>query len=306
MSTAEMVVLLEEGAHGSTELAARAAAGATAAGEVAEHAQALGLKAVEEAERLHREYVEAVTAIQHAAEQAAHAGETAAHAVESVSAETTKAAEALKNMLVTVEGDAFHMGEERARLFHALDESAKKTETAFHDLAGKVEAFDEHVTARIKDSEEALKHVHDRVEQAAGRILEAQKELHDQFEKLGSVAAETMGEVVHALDQTLSAIANGMVEFANEGIVGHNQVTAAVRHGYLDQTKEDPVQDHTYLETAFDTVREAVAGFAMLPEPAHASLQAPTEAIVEAGEKTANSLGDTIRNLQHSLEVVTA
>jgi hypothetical protein len=304
MSSAEIVVLLEEGAQRSSELAARATAGATAAADLAEHAQALGLRAVDDAERLHREYVEAVGAIKHAAEQAAQSGEAAAHTVETVSAEATKAGTALKDMLVAVEGEAVHMGEERARLFHTLDEHAHTTEAGFHELIAKVEGFEQNVTNRLKESEESLKKVQERVEQAAGRVAEAEKHLHEQMEQVAQSAAETMNGVVHALEQTLSAIAGGIVTFSNDGVGGHNLAVAAVRQGYLDETKDDPEPEHTYLETSFGTVREAVATLALLPEPAHASLQAPTDAIVEAGEKAVSGLSGADRSLRHSLDVV--
>src|SRR5258708_3794977 len=276
MSSPEMLVLLEEAAQSSTDLATRAIAGATAAGEVADQAQALGLKAVNEAERLHRAYVETVAAIKHAAEEAARAGEATAHTLESVSAESAKTAGGLKDMLLKVEGEAFHFGEERTRLFHALDDSAHEAETGFHDLAAKVAAFEEHITSRIEESQEALKHVQDMVRQVATRMAETQRSLNDQLDELGCSGVETMGYVVNALDQPLSAIAGGLVTFANEGIIGHNGVVAAVRQAYLDESKDDPEPEHTYREASFGTLREAVSRFGQLSEPAQSSLHSPT------------------------------
>jgi prefoldin subunit 5 len=305
MSLAEMDGLLEEAAQGSNTLAAFANAGATAAGELVEHAQAVGLTAVDEAKRLHQEYSEAIEAIKHAAEETGRASEAADQSIASVSTESGKAGTALKDMLVTVEGDAYHFGEGRARLFHTLDESAREAETGFHALAAKVTAFEEQITARIKEAEAALTHVQETVEQVATRLVEAQQHLHEQIAQADTNATATLGQVDHAFDQTLSAVAERVVSFANDGLMGHNVVVAAAQQLYLEETKDDPVPEHTYLSTSFEGVRGALEAFQQLPDAAEATLQPPIPAIIDAGEGAVTALGDAIRHLHQSSEMVT-
>jgi regulator of replication initiation timing len=305
MTLAEMNVLLEEGAQSSSALAAFASAGVTAAGELVEHAQALGLKAIDEAKRLHHEYSEAIEAIKHAAEEAGGASEAAAQSVESVSTESAKAGTAFKDMLVAVEGDAYHFGEARARVFHALDASAREAEGGFHELAARVEAFEEHIADRIKDATEMLKHVQETVMEVATQLVEAQQHLHEQIEQAATSGAATFSQVTHALDQTLSAVAERLVSFANDGIIGHNTVVGAARQLYLEETKDDPVPEHTYVGTSFEGVRGALEAFQQLPDAAEATLQMPMPAILNAGEGAVTALSDAVRAMQQSTEMVT-
>jgi hypothetical protein len=302
---AEMNALLVEGAERSTALAAFASAALTAAGELVEHAQAVGVQAVDAAQRLHQEYSEALEAIKHAAEETARASETAFDSVESMVTESDKTGNALKDMLVTVEGDAYHFGEARARLFHTVDESAREAEGGFHELAAKVELFEDHITNRITEAQEALKHVEETVQQVATRMVEAQQHLHKQIVQAATSAAETLGLVDHALDQTLSAVAQRTVDYSNDGIAGHNVAVGAAQQLYLEETKDDPAPEHTYLSTAFDGVRGALEAFQQLPEACETTLQAPMPAITNAGEGAVTALTEAVRSLHQSGEMVT-
>jgi hypothetical protein len=302
---AEMNALLEEGAERSTALAAFASAALTAAGGLVEHAQAVGVQAVDAAQRLHQEYSEALEAIKHAAEEAARASEAAFDSVESVVTESGKTGTALKDMLETVEGDAYHFGEARARLFHTVDVSAREAEGGFHELAAKVELFEDHITNRITETQEALKHVEETVQQVATRMVEAQQHLHKQIVQAATSAAETLGLVEHALDQTLSAVAQRIVDYSNDGIIGHNVVAGAAQQLYLEETKDDPVPEHTYLSTSFDGVRGTLEAFQQLPEAAETTLQQPMPAITQAGEGAVTALAEAVRSLHQSSEMVT-
>lgn len=305
MTAPEMNVLLEEAAPSCSALAGFAAAAAAAAGELVEHAQALGLKAAQEAQRLHREYSEAIDAIKYAAEEAGRAGEAAVNSVESVCVESAKAGSALKDMLVAVEGDAYHFGEERGRVFHDFDESAHEVDAGLQEIAARVEMFEEHITGHVKDAEEALKHVLEVIEQVGTRMVEARRHLQEKMEELGQEGMSRTKQVAEALDQSVSAIAQGFVKFANEGITGHNAVVEAVRQLYLDETKDDPEPEQTYVWAAFEVVRGALEAFQVLPDAALASLQAPIQVIVDEGEKAVTRLSDTDRNLKQSIGMVT-
>jgi hypothetical protein len=298
-------VLLEEGAERCTALAAFATAAVTAAGDVVEHAQALGLKAVDEAKRLHQEYSEAIEAIKHAAQEAGTASEAAADSVDTVISESTKAGNALTDMLVGVAGDVHHFGEGRARVFHTLDESARAAETGFHQLATSVQTFVDHVDQRINDAREALKHVDDAVMQVAMSMVDAAQQLHMRIVGSAQWASETLGLVTHALDQSLSAVAQRSVDYANDGIAGHNLVAQAAQQLYLEETQDDPVPEETYLSIAFGHVRSAMEAFQQLPEAAEATLQVPMPAILKAGGEAVTSLTDTVSSVHQASEMVT-
>lgn len=73
--------LMDEAALRATDLASRAEAGAAAAGEVSEQAEALGTQAIDEAKSVHAEYQEAIAAIRQAAGHAREASDEAGRAV---------------------------------------------------------------------------------------------------------------------------------------------------------------------------------------------------------------------------------
>jgi hypothetical protein len=306
MGSPLMNQLLDEAVQCSTELAARAAAGVSAAHDVVEQAQALGTKAVDEAERLHREYTETLQAIKHAGQQSGQAADAAAQAVHSVTPEAIKAATAVKDMLVAVEVEATHLAETRSRAFHGLDGSARQAETGFHDLAAQVQAFEEHLSARLGEAQEQLKHLQGVVREVTGDIAKAHQSLYEALDALGHSAHKVTSATAHGLEQMLAAVASGFVDYSDNAIWGHNEVVAAVRQGYLDETKSDPEPASTHLGAAFDEARDALGRLQAMAEPAHSELKSATDAVLQESEKALTGLDDAAQTLKHSVEVVTA
>ena len=295
---------LEEAARGCSELAARAGGAASSARDVVEQAQALGTRAVDEAERLHREYAVTIQAIEHAGQQSGQAADAAAAALHSVTPEALKAATAVKNMLVAVGGEAKTLAEVRARAFHDLDESAHLAETGFHGLGARMHGFEEQMTARLGEAQKELNHFQDLVGEVTKEIEKAHQSLYEALVDLGHEAQKVTLATAHGLEQVLAAVANGVVDYTNNAINDHNDVVAAVRQGYLDEAKGDAEPASTYLGAAFDEARDALGALHAQDEPAHAELQSAAEAILQEGEKAVTGLGEVADALQRAAEVV--
>jgi len=306
VSTALLNQLFEEAGERSSEMAARAAAAATAAGMVVEEAKALGQKAVDEAERLHKEYTETINAVTHAREQAGQAAVAASEAVESVTPEILKAAQALDGMLMGMEGDLGHLGQERARLLHELNDSAHQAETDFHELAAKVGAFDEHLHARMKEAADQLEHFQQVLKLATAQLDKAREHLYEEMDILGRTAASVSDAAAEGMEAMLAAVASGLLDFSNNAITGHNEVAAAVRHGYLDESKADAQPAETYFDGIFEKITDALHLFEEVPEPVHSALQSALAAVLEPGEKAVNGLMEVGQSLDHSAGVVTS
>ncbi|HXY38999.1 MAG TPA: hypothetical protein VEQ10_04980, partial [Vicinamibacteria bacterium] len=189
---------------------------------------------------------------------------------------------------------------------HELDGSARQAETAFHELAAQVKAFDEHLEKRLGEAQAALKEFQRQADLATTEIQKAHQSLYETFDDLGHSAHKVTAATAHGLEQMLAAVANGVVDYADNAIQDHNETVAAVRHDYLDETKADPEPASTYLTAAFDEAREALGRLQAMDEPVQSALQSATDAILEQGEKAATGLGDALQTLQHSAEVVSA
>jgi len=304
MTTPLLNDLLDEAAQQCADLAAKASAAATAAGEIVEQAQAIGLDAVNAAERLHREYAEAIAAVAHASTQTGDAGTVAGEHVHAVPPKALEAVTAVKDMLVAVEGDAIQFGQDRARRFQELDQTARTTEEAFHDLVTQMQAFDERLSGRLNETHDQLQHFQDLVHGAGIDLAKAGQHLTEEIELLGNVAAKLAEATAHGLEQLLTAISWDSNNYCNDAIRGHNDVMAAVRQAYLDETKADPEPQHTYVETALGKVSEAMHHFGALEEPARLAVQTNVDAFVAEGEKTMTSLTEASENLERAHSTV--
>jgi len=296
--------LLDEAQHCCTELAARAEAGVSAARNVVEQAQALGTKAVDEAERLHREYTQTLAAIGQAGQQSGQAADAAAQAVHSVTPAALETATAVKDMIIAVEGEASHLAGERSRAFHDLDGLALQAETGFHDLAAQVHTFTEHLSARLREVQHELKLFQEVADDLTKEIEKAHQSLYEALDDLGHSAHRVTSATAHGLEQMLAAVANGYVDYSNNAVSTHNEVVAALRQGYLDETKAEPEPASTYLGTAFDEARDALGRLQAMTEPAHSELQSALDAILQEGERAMTGLGETAQALRHSIDLV--
>ncbi len=301
---AEMNQLLDEAAQGCAELAARAETSASAAHDLVEQAQALGTRALDDGERLHHEYGEAITAIQQAANHAGHSIDAAARVVETVPQEALDAARSLQTMLTAAGGSLSQLAQERVRVFHELDETARQAETGFHDLAARMQIYAEHVDARLDEAAAQLGHLQSVGKGVADGLGKAQHDLHEELTDLGRIAAKVTEATAHALEQMLSAVANGVVDFANNAISDHNQLMAAARQGFLEETKDEPDPDSTYVNDAFDKVHDALGRVDAVLDPGHAALQTSTTACLDAGEKAVNDFGGGLQDLDRSVQQV--
>ncbi|HXB55967.1 MAG TPA: hypothetical protein VN461_14370 [Vicinamibacteria bacterium] len=306
MGTPLMNQLLDEAVQCCAELAARAAAGVSAAHEVLEQAQALGTRAVEATERLHHEYTEAIAAVRRTGQQSGHAADITAQELNSVTPEAIKAATAVKDMLVAMEGEASNLAEARSRGFHDLQGSALEAENGFHSLAAQVHAFEEHMNARLDEAKQELSHFQGMVDDATKAIEKAHQSLYETLDDLGHSAHKVTSITAHGLEQMLAAVANGFVDYSNNAIESHNDLVDAVRHSYLDESKSEPDPASTYLTGAFDEARDAMGRLQAMQEPAaHSELQSATDAILQEGEKAVAELGEVAQTLSHSADVAT-
>jgi hypothetical protein len=313
VSTAYLTSLFEEAGLLASEMTARAHSGATAAGEVVEQAQAIGLKAVDEAERLHGEYAEAAAALRHAAEEAGQAAASAVQQVDALAPEAREAATAARDMLEKVGEGILHLGQERARVFQELDESAQQTVTGFESLATHIETFGQHLNTRYDEAGTALK----RLEALFGQTVDAMEKAHaafyEHFDALGKLAAEVTNTTGYAMEQLLTAISHVALGYAVGAIEGHNRVVAALRWGYLDERKDDPgpapegdgvFVDVSYINTSFEMIRLALAAFDEVLDPALSLIQSSSSAVLGEGEKAVNGLDGAVRDLQQALAAV--
>jgi ABC-type transporter Mla subunit MlaD len=295
------VQLAEEAALRTTEFASRAEAGATAAGDVIEQAEALGTHAIEEARSVHSEYQEAIAAIRHAAEQAREAAGEARRAVLSVPEATQKTGTAVESLLAELHTEIREMGELRVRSVQTLSDSAKQAEAEFHDLSLQVQELVTQLESHLKEAGSHVERVQQVLESAGTQIETARQSIKDALLDLGKVAGGTTGDVGHVLEQVTAAASHGIVDFCNNAIRLHNDLTAAVRTGYVDETETDPDPDQTWVEPAFKTLHDAIAGFAQLLSPAETVLMDTVSTILAEGEKAVSSLDAVALSLRQAV-----
>jgi hypothetical protein len=305
--------LFEEAGVLAAEMAARALSGATAAGEVVAQAQAIGLKAVDEAERLHREYTESVAALQHAAEQAVQAAAGAVQQVDALMPEARAAATAARDMLEKVEGGILHLGQERVRLFQELDQSVQQAETGVESLATHIGTFGTQLSNRYQEAGNLLGNLERSFEIAANAVEKGLAALYEEFDGLGKVAAEVTNATAYAMEQLLTAISRGALDHAHDATGYHNGVMAALRLGYLEERKDDAgpapegsgvAEDHTYINASFERVRGALTAFEEVQDPVLALLQSSSTAILQEGEEAVNGLDGAVRHLEQAQAAV--
>jgi hypothetical protein len=295
------VDLAEDAALKTTEMAARADAGATAAGEVVQQAETLGTLAVDEARSIHAEYQEAIAAIHQAAGRAREAAGEVGRAVLSVPEATQKAGTAVEGLLTALHQETSEMGELRVRSMQALADSAKQAEAEFHDLSLQVQELATQLETGLN---EAAAHVHRLelvLENAGTQVDKARQSIREALLDLGKVAGGTTGDVGHVLEQVTAVASHGIVDFCNNAIRLHNELTAGVRTGHLDETESAPDPDKTWVDPAFEPLHEAVAGVAQLLSPAEAVLVETVSTILAEGEKAVSSLDAVALSLRQAV-----
>jgi len=301
---AEMNQLLDEAAQGCAELAARAEKDAASAHDVLEQAQLLATRAVDDGQKLHAEYTAAIAAVEAASAHAGSSVAAAARVVQEVPAEAVTAAQALQTMLGKGGEALSTLAQERARVFHELDETARQAETAFHDLGDRMEIYADHVDARLHDAASQLEHLQSVGKDIADRLEKAQHSLHEELTDLGKVAAKITESTAHALEQMLAAVSSGLLDFANNAIEEHNQLTAAARQGFVDETKDAPTPESTYVSDAFDKLHDAVGRLESVLEPGNGALQSTTAACTDAAEKATGDLHAALQDLDKASQQV--
>jgi ABC-type transporter Mla subunit MlaD len=303
--TSQLEQLWEEAGRRLVELSGRADAGATAAGHMIERAQTIGIQAIDEAKNLHAEYEEAIAAVKHAAEEAEKAADEAGRVVLAVPGEVHKAATAVSELLSAVHQEIHELGELRVKLVNGLSESAKQADTEFNDLALQVQEFAAHLDARLKEASDHVERLEQILENAQTEVHKTRDRFKDAVLHLGKAAGETTGDTTHALEQILAAVSYDIVSFCSNTVRLHNDLTAAVRTDFLNETKDQPDPTETWVEPALKTLREAIAGFALLPIPAETMLVDTVATILGEGEKAVASLDTVAGALRQAVPQVT-
>jgi methyl-accepting chemotaxis protein len=304
--TALLNQLLEEATLRTTELAAHSEGCATAAAEVIEHAQAMGNRAADEAKSLHAEYQEAIAAIKHAMEQARQAADETSKAVAEVPQEAAKAGHGLGELISGLHEEITQMGELRARLMNGLADSTKQADAEFRELAQQVQEFSTHLQARVEEARVQADRIYRALEAAGTAIEKVRTSSKEIIVDLGKQATESAGEMAHGLDQLLAAVSHGIVMFCNNTITNHNELTAAMREGYLDETKNAPCPAERWTKPALQPIRDAIAEFAQLAPTAQSVLTEAVANILDEGEKAITSLVTVAQSLQQALPQVAA
>jgi hypothetical protein len=293
--------LMEEAALRATDLASRAEAGATAAGEVSEHAEALGTQAIDEAKSVHAEYQEAIAAVRKAAGRARAASDEAGLAVLAVPEATQKAGAAVEHLLTALHTEISELGELRVRSVQALADSAKQAEAEFHDLSLQVQELATQLESGLKEAVTHAERLEQVLENTGNQVEKARLSIKDALLDLGKVAGGTTGDVGHVLEQFTAVASHGLVDFCNNAIRLNNELTAAVRTGYLDETKTSQDPDQTWVEPAFQSLHSALAGFAQLLSPAETVLMETVSTILTEGEKAVTSLDAVAQSLRQAV-----
>lgn len=295
------VDLAEEAAHRTGELASHAEAGATAAGEVVQQAETLGTLAVDEARSLHQEYQEAIAAIGQAGAHAHEASDEAGRAVLSMPEATQKAGTAVEGLMTALHKEITEMGELRSRSVQAVSDSAKQAEAEFRDLSLQIQELATQLDSGLKEAVAHVERLQQVLENAGTQVDKARQSIRDSLLDLGKVGGGTTGDVGHALEQVTAVASHGIVDFCNNAIRLHNELTASVRTGFLDETESAPDPDKTWVEPAFQSLHDAVAGFAQLLSPAESVLMETVSTILAEGEKTVTSLDTVAQSLRQAV-----
>jgi len=296
--------LLDAASGLSAELAARAEAGAAAAHEVVEQAHAIGLSAVDQIQQIHQGYAEVLAALEHAGAQSTQAAQAAAEKVHASASAAAEAGTAIKATLDGVEGEVVDLSSARAGAFHVFDASARQVDAAFNELSGKVETFEHNLNARAEEVKDSLQRLDNRLELTQKEVEAAQQHLQEEVTLLGAYAAKLADETAHDLEQILAVVSYGVVNFANNSITNHNQLTAAVREGYLQETKDAPDPESSYFDESLDLARSALGRYELVREPAEAALGSATTAFVDNVEKAVTAFGVVTPALQAAHEKV--
>jgi hypothetical protein len=297
MATPVFVDLAEEAAHRTGELASHAEAGATAAGEVVQQAETLGTLAVDEAKSLHQEYQEAIAALHLAAERAHEASNEAGRAVLSIPEATQKAGIAVEGLMTALHKELTEMGELRSRSVQAVSDSAKQAEAEFRDLSLQIQELATQLDTGLKEAVAHVQRLELVLENAGTQVDKARQSIRDSLLDLGKVGGGTTGDVGHALEQVTAVASHGIVDFCNNA----NELMASVRTGFLDETESAPDPDKTWVEPAFQSLHDAVAGFAQLLSPAETVLMETVSTILAEGEKAVTSLDTVAQSLRQAV-----
>ncbi|HET7746466.1 MAG TPA: hypothetical protein VFM29_04140 [Vicinamibacteria bacterium] len=304
MATGPIDSLLEEAIQRCAELATRAEESAAAAADVAAHAQALDTIAEVEADALHREYQEAIAAVQHASATTATATEPSLVALRGVAERARASAENVRALLASVRNGVAGLTDARRGFEDDVEGSARETQARFQDLAFRIEDMDSRFEARLAEAEKDVDDLRDMVAQTRATLERARDRLLAETEGVRQAGIRRKEELQGAVRHALAAIGVQLVQLCNDALEDHNDFVGELRTDLAAETAAGAVSGDTWVVVALAPLRDALGHLAELPEPTEAAVAGTVGRVLEDAEKATGIAIGATQTLQQAVAAV--